>query len=90
MVKINRTLLINKKDKIWTETANKNRIIKDFKKLYKHTNEEKNWDVREIAENIKIIMNTITGNLNINKKEDKLYTPILRLKTIMDLTKKIL
>ena len=60
-VKLNK-ILLEKKPKIWKETANKNRITEDFKKLYKHDNSNKNWDINKVSDNIKYIIKIIQNN----------------------------
>ena len=73
--KINKTLLQNKKSNIWNKTANTERITNDFKKLYKHNEEGKNWDINKISDVIKETINILNNNINYYSIEDKLYTP---------------
>ena len=73
-VKLNK-ILLEKKPKIWKETANKNRITEDFKKLYKHDNSNKNWDINKVSDNIKYIIKIIQNNAQLYNKDDKLFTP---------------
>ena len=74
-LKINKIILQNKKSKIWRETANIKRITEDFKKLYKHSNNNRNWDHNEIANTIQTIFYIIQANSNIYNEEQKLYSP---------------
>ena len=88
--KINNIILQNKANKIWRETANKNQITDDFKILYKHKDEGKNWNINNIANTIKNIIAVIQANINIYKKEEKLYTPNSKAKDFMGFSQRIL
>ena len=74
-IKINKIILQNKKSKIWRETSNINRITEDFKKLYRHSDNNRNWDHNEIAKTIQTIFYIIQANSNIYDEEQKLYSP---------------
>ena len=74
-IKINKIILQNKKSKIRRETSNIKRIIEDFKRLYKHSNNNRNWDHKEIANTIQMIFVIIQANSNIYDEEQKLYSP---------------
>ena len=87
-MKINKILIRNNKSKIWKETANKNRITEDFKKLYKHSEKEKEWNINKIAEIIKEIVVIIQENIKRYNKEINFLHPFQKQKTLMDLVKK--
>ena len=89
-MKINKILINNKKSKIWKETANKNRITEDFKKLYKHTVREKIWENNKVANIIKEIIAIIQENILLYKKEDKLFTPFSKAKDYNGFSQKII
>ena len=74
-IKINKIILQNKKSKIWRETSNINRITEDFKILYRHSDNNRNWDHNEIAKTIETIFYIIQANSNIYDEEQKLYSP---------------
>ena len=88
--KINNTILQKKHDKIWRDTANKNKITEDFKALYKHTEVEKIWNIDNTASIIKNTISIIQANLNMFKKEDKLYTPFSKAKDYMGFSQRTL
>ena len=89
-MKINKILIKNNKSKIWKETANKNRITEDFKKLYKHSEIEKKWEINKIAEIIKEIVVIIQENIEKYNKDDKLFTPFSKAKDFNGFSQKII